>query len=237
MSTKRRTVEAPRFLAIILEDIKKAIPRSAGSPHDIYERVAEEVPRAPLNVVADMFHLRIEKLLRRTSLRGAKGPDAARLYADLFELKSALESIATVTNQAIQHLLSRRSRITPAGLFEFWRYSASADLVKSRLPYTDIASRTLRINFVDPQGEDSHGALDNLYEAGAFFRSITRRVLEEDQRFWRIRNCWHCKNIFWAGRVDKVTCSQACGNASRQSFARRRRSNKSLRYRTLYRSS
>jgi hypothetical protein len=32
----------------------------------------------------------------------------------------------------------------------------------------------------------------------------------------RIRRCRNCGNLFWAGRIDKPTCSVACGNAYRQ---------------------
>src|SRR6185295_13719531 len=41
-----------------------------------------------------------------------------------------------------------------------------------------------------------------------------------DVEVTRIRKCANCNNIFWAGRQDKPTCSNECGQVWRQRLSR-----------------
>jgi hypothetical protein len=233
MSTKRRTVEPPDWLQILLEDIKNGIPPDIESYRYLYKRVEHEIPYASLDDVTKAFHRRVEEHLKGTTLRTLVGREAARAYSDLFYLNSFLSSIAVVTYHGIEHLLRRKEQITPEALSKFWELSPLAELVRSEID--EFASpRTFKV----PLGGIG-SALNYLLRLRLLLRYISTgdysEGLSKDHAIWRIRKCWNCGNLFWAGRVDKLTCSTKCADARRQALVRMRKRDKGQQYREQYR--
>lgn len=76
--------------------------------------------------------------------------------------------------------------------------------------------------------------LGDLATSGLTLRHLNSEpfsTLVKDRLLWRIRQCWQCQTLFWAGRVDKLTCSSRCGDARRQLLVRQRKKERGAQYR------
>jgi hypothetical protein len=227
MSVVRRTVEPPEWLKVLLDDVQKAITPLAESPGGVYKLVEDEMPNASLHDIEEAFHLRIESLLEGTTMQERVGREAAHAYADLFDLKAALNSIATVNDHGIRYLLRHKKRITPEALWNFWHECPLGDLAIWGTAARQVASRgTLATRA--REGEFGKTSLLEYIPLAPSMRFVSEPIetLFSEQLMWRLRKCWHCQTIFWAGRVDKLTCSAKCGDARRQSLVRERKRDK-----------
>ena len=225
MSNTRRTVKPPEWLETILEDIKNVITPLGKSPQQMYKELEAEIPTATLDDIPWAFYSRIEHRLRNSKLQGLVDQEAARAYADLFDINSVLVSIATVTDIGIEYLRRRKEQITYQALMRFWDLSPLGDLVIRALRH--LNSRT----------EDRENPDDGvrILSRAQYRLGISPAQGFPDETFVRIRKCWFCNTLFWAGRMDKLTCSTKCGDARRQSLVRERKRDKGQEYREQHR--
>lgn len=159
------------------------------------------MPGASVEDIAEVFNRGVEDMLKGTTMHGLVERDASRACAELFALREVVSLIAIVNSHGIGYQRQRNERITPQALLEFWATSPLADFAAPGLTLRTLAS----------------GPLATL-------------IKDRDRFLWRVRQCWQCQTFFWAGRVDKVTCSSRCGDSRRQLLSRARKKEKGQQY-------
>lgn len=210
----QRTMPPPPEVAELL-DLVNQLPPEAIDVKEIYEKVRSANPQFENEEFSEKLITEFEERLAQFpqsisdfvgSFRDPKSPyilqEATRRYNNLIDARRFLSKIAYNNACALRELELASKRVTEESITQRW--ASPGRLL--RLSSVPISLIDLSLN--------NQGELE-------WHLNVLIEVLRK-ARIVRIRQCLTCDLYFWAGRIDKICCSEQCSNTRRQSIWRKK---------------